>query len=313
MDAFGIENHGYSPLISQKYVVKGDFEVYDGMDLLHHAMLNTLPNINKDGGKDEHGKTIRIPDFEARQKADTLISEIRQAFVEWLHAQPDDFKERLTDLYNRKFNCYVRPRYDGSHQQFPGLDLRGLGIEDLYPSQKDAIWMIKQNGGGICDHEVGTGKTLIMCVAAYEMHRLGLARKPMIIGIKANIHEIARTFRTAYPNARLLYPGKEDFTPENRLRIFSDIKNNNWDCIILTHEQFGKIPQSAEVQQQILRQEMDDIDENLASYESRADMWTAGFCAVWRSAKRIWMPSSTSCRRQSTRKRTIRWIFSRWE
>lgn len=269
MDAFGIENHGYSPLISQKYVVKGDFEVYDGMDLLHHAMLNTLPNINKDGGKDEHGKTIRIPDFEARQKADTLISEIRQAFVEWLHAQPDDFKERLTDLYNRKFNCYVRPRYDGSHQQFPGLDLRGLGIEDLYPSQKDAIWMIKQNGGGICDHEVGTGKTLIMCVAAYEMHRLGLARKPMIIGIKANIHEIARTFRTAYPNARLLYPGKEDFTPENRLRIFSDIKNNNWDCIILTHEQFGKIPQSAEVQRQILRQEMDDIDENLASYEKQ--------------------------------------------
>ena len=269
MDAFGIENHGYSPLISQKYVVKGDFEVYDGMDLLHHAMLNTLPNINKDGGKDEHGKTIRIPDFEARQKADTLITEIRQAFVEWLHAQPDDFKERLTDLYNRKFNCYVRPRYDSSHQQFPGLDLRGLGIDDLYPSQKDAIWMIKQNGGGICDHEVGTGKTLIMCVAAYEMHRLGLARKPMIIGIKANIHEIARTFRTAYPNARLLYPGKEDFTPENRLRIFSDIKNNNWDCIILTHEQFGKIPQSAEVQQQILRQEMDDIDENLASYEKQ--------------------------------------------
>ena len=269
MDAFGIENHGYSPLISQKYVVKGDFEVYDGMDLLHHAMLNTLPNINKDGGKDEHGKTIRIPDFEARQKADTLITEIRQAFVEWLHAQPDDFKERLTDLYNRKFNCYVRPRYDGSHQQFPGLDLRGLGIDDLYPSQKDAIWMIKQNGGGICDHEVGTGKTLIMCVAAYEMHRLGLARKPMIIGIKANIHEIARTFRTAYPNARLLYPGKEDFTPQNRLRIFSDIKNNNWDCIILTHEQFGKIPQSAEVQQQILRQEMDDIDENLASYEKQ--------------------------------------------
>lgn len=59
------------------------------------------------------------------------------------------FQGAADDLYNRKFNCYVRPRYDGSHQQFPGLDLRGLGIEDLYPSQKDAIWMIKQNGGGI--------------------------------------------------------------------------------------------------------------------------------------------------------------------
>lgn len=276
MDAFGIENHGYSPLISQKYVVKGDFEVYDGMDLLHHAMLNTLPNINKDGGKDEHGKTIRIPDFEARQKADTLITEIRQAFVEWLHAQPDDFKERLTDLYNRKFNCYVRPRYDGSHQQFPGLDLRGLGIEDLYPSQKDAIWMIKQNGGGICDHEVGTGKTLIMCVAAYEMHRLGLARKPMIIGIKANIHEIARTFRTAYPNARLLYPGKEDFTPERRVEIFHQMKNNDWDAIILSHEQFGMIPQSPEIQRDILQQELDSVEENLeVLYQQGAEVSNA--------------------------------------
>lgn len=61
MDAFGIENHGYSPLISQKYVVKGDFEVYDGMDLLHHAMLNTLPNINKDGGKENTARPSGFP------------------------------------------------------------------------------------------------------------------------------------------------------------------------------------------------------------------------------------------------------------
>ena len=157
MDAFGIENHGYSPLISQKYVVKGDFEVYDGMDLLHHAMLNTLPNINKDGGKDEHGKTIRIPDFEARQKADTLITEIRNGFSEWLEEQSPQFKERLTTMYNRKFNCFVRPKYDGSHQTFPDLNLKGLasrGIKSVYPSQKDCVWMLKQNGGGICDHEV---------------------------------------------------------------------------------------------------------------------------------------------------------------
>ena len=44
------------------------------------------------------------------------------------------------------------------------------------------------------------------------------------------------------PNARILYPGKDDFTKQNRRRIFADIKNNDWDCIILTHEQFGMIP-----------------------------------------------------------------------
>ncbi len=51
--------------------------------------------------------------------------------------------------------------------------------------------MLKQNGGGICDHEVGTGKTLIMCIAAHEMKRLNLAHKPKIIGLKANVAELA--------------------------------------------------------------------------------------------------------------------------
>ena len=267
-DEYSIKADMTSPRIMNQYSVRSESRIFNGIALMRHAIHNTTPNITKTV-LDKTGKEMKIRDPEVTLLANSKIDEIRNGFSDWLMEQSPEFKRKMADMYNRKFNCFVRPKYDGSHQSFPGLDLKGLGIPDLYPSQKDAIWMIKQNGGGICDHEVGTGKTLIMCVAAYEMHRLGLARKPMIIGIKANIHEIARTFRTAYPNARLLYPGKEDFTPENRLRIFSDIKNNNWDCIILTHEQFGKIPQSAEVQQQILRQEMDDIDENLASYEKQ--------------------------------------------
>lgn len=62
----------------------------------------------------------------------------------------------------------MRPKYDGSHLTFPGLDRKALGIEDLYPSQKDAIWMDILLGGGIVDHEVGGGKTLIMCCGTYE-------------------------------------------------------------------------------------------------------------------------------------------------
>ena len=61
----------------------------------------------------------------------------------------------------------------------------------------------------------GAGKTLIMCTAAYEMKRLGLANKPMIIGLKANVFDIADTFRKAYPNAKILYSGKNDFNYPN--------------------------------------------------------------------------------------------------
>lgn len=166
-------------------------------------------------------------------------------------------------LFSIVYKTAQTPQYNGSHRTFPDLNLKGLGIESLYDSQKDAVWMLKLNGGGICDHQVGAGKTLIMCTAAYEMKRLGLANKPMILALKANVQEIAQTFQTAYPNAKLLYPGKNDFTPDKRQRIFHDIKNNNWDCIVLTHDQFGMIPQSDEIQQKILQDELDSVEENL--------------------------------------------------
>ena len=86
----------------------------------------------------------------------------------------------------------------------------------------------KREQGALC-LAIGAGKTLIMCTAAYEMKRLGLANKPMIIGLKANVFDIADTFRKAYPNAKILYPGKNDFSKQNRQRIFNDIKNNDWD------------------------------------------------------------------------------------
>ena len=267
MDEYTITCDRKNGNIWHKYAVQGEFRRYDGLHLLKHALHNTIPDINKskeviDPSSGET-KSIKVRDGEKIQQANSKIEEIRQAFVDWLTRRPETFKEQLTDRYNELFNCFVRPNFDGAHQSFPDLDLKRLGIPDLYKSQKDAVWMLKTNGGGICDHEVGTGKTLIMCTAAYEMKRLGLANKPMIIGLKANVFDIADTFRKAYPNARILYPGKDDFTKQNRQRIFADIKNNDWDCIILTHEQFGMIPQALEIQQAILQKEMDSVEENL--------------------------------------------------
>jgi N12 class adenine-specific DNA methylase len=260
-DDFSISCDQKNVLIRDKYAIKSESRTYDGIALLKHALVNTTPDITKKVMVGE--QEVKVRDMEAIQMANTRIDEIRKAFSDWLHAQNDEFKKRLTDKYNDTFNCFVRPQYNGSHQDFPGLDRKALGIADLYPSQKDAVWMIKLNGGAICDHEVGAGKTLIMCTAAQEMKRLGLAHKPMIIGLKANVHEIAETYRKAYPHAKILYPGKEDFTPQKRLRIFGDIKNNDWDCVILTHDQYGMIPQSPELQREILQKELDSVEQNL--------------------------------------------------
>ena len=144
--------------------------------------------------------------MEAIQLANTKIDEIRTEFSRWLLEQSSEFKERLAKRYNETFNCFVRPQYNGAHQDFPVLHRETLGIKDLYPSQKDA---------------------------------------------------------------KILYPGKEDFTPQKRLRIFGDIKNNDWDCVILTHDQFKMIPQSPEVQQSILQEELQDVEESLWQLEKQ--------------------------------------------
>lgn len=260
-DAFHIEMD-WNYKIRREWEVQGRNSTIECKDVFNAALVNNVPDVyyttyNSQGDK------IKVKDTDAMQLCAAKIETIRNAFEDWLTNLPIERKDALVQLYNERFNCFVRPKYDGSHQTFPGLSFDKFDYDDLYPSQKDAIWMIKQNGGGICDHEVGAGKTMIMCCAAMEMKRLGLANKPMIIALKANVGEIAATFRKAYPEARVLYPAKKDFEPKNRMELFRDIANNNYDCIILSHEQFDKIPQALEIQEEIFLQEKMDVVSSL--------------------------------------------------
>lgn len=259
--------YNYNAMIQWK--VSGKEQSLDTKDIISNALLNNFPELTYKAWGDNGRETV--VDAEATQMAAVKIQDMRDKFVEWFSNMPLEEKDFVANLYNERFNCFVRPHYDGSFQTFPGLSFDKFDYDDLYPSQKDAILMIKQNGGGICDHEVGAGKTMIMCVAAQEMKRLGLVNKPMIIAMKANVHEIAETYKKAYPNAKVLYPSQKDFQKENRQRLFMDIKNNNYDCIILSHEQFDKIPQSLSTQAEIMTQELYDIDESLRVMEEQRE------------------------------------------
>lgn len=262
LDAFKVST-GMNIKVSREFAVtpKSGRTTY-GYTLLEHALENTTPFFTYEV-KGPNDTTIRLPDNEAIQLAHQKIEQIRSGFVTWLNELPDTEKKYIEALYNNTFNCYVLREFDGGHLKFPGLDKKALGIEDLYSSQKNAAWRIIQNRGALIDHEVGLGKTLTMIVSAQEMKRLGIVYKPMIVALKANVNQIAETYWKAYPKARILFPGQNDFTPAQRLRLFHEIKNNNWDCIILTHDQFGKIPQSPEIQKEIFQAELDNIERDL--------------------------------------------------
>jgi N12 class adenine-specific DNA methylase len=261
-DNFKVVPDGRNAKINSEYAVttKGGNTTY-GNSLLEHALVNTTPFYTYK--VDVGDKTIRVPDNEAIQLAHQKIDSIRNHFTEWLKELPQHDKSSLEELYNNTFNCYVLREYNGSHLQFPGLDLRRLGIEDLYSSQKNSAWRIVQERGGLIDHEVGLGKTLTMIVAAHEMKRLGIVNKPMILALKANVNQIRETYVKAYPTAKVLAPGENDFTPAKRMRLSHEIKNNNWDCILLTHDQFAKIPQSPEIQRDIFQSELDNVERDL--------------------------------------------------
>ena len=263
LDSFKVNVSGQNAKIYQEYAVtpKSGRTTY-GYTILEHALENTTPFFTYEV-KLPDDKTLRLPDNEAIQLAHQKIETIRNGFINWLQDLPGADKKHLETLYNNTFNCYVLREYNGDHLTFPGLEKKNLGIEDLYSSQKNAAWRIIQNRGALIDHEVGLGKTLTMIVSAQEMKRLGIVHKPMILALKANINQITETYRKAYPNAKILAPGENDFTPAKRMRLFHEIKNNNWDCIILTHDQFGKIPQSPEIQKEIFQNELNNIERDL--------------------------------------------------
>ena len=250
----------------------------DGVELLTHALHNTTPKLmrykrdkrgmilTKENSKGDY-EEIKEEDPEAMQLANDKIEEIRQGYIDWLLRQPKDVQDKMEREYNRRYNCIVKPQYDGSHQTFPGLNYEGLaekyGVKSLYQSQKDCIWMLLQNGGGICDHEVGSGKTLIMVIAAHEMKRLGICHKPMIIGMKANVSAIAEQYAVAYPDAKILFAKEADYSSSNRVDFFNRMKNNDYDCIIMSHDQFGKIPQSDTIQEELLDDELQQLEDAL--------------------------------------------------
>ncbi len=265
-DEFIVDVRHITNEISSKYCVVGQSNRrQNGISLLTHALQNTYPTFNYTI-TNSFGEEIKLVDGTATQQAAVKINEIRDKFVEWLNSQSKEFKENLANIYNDKFNCIVKPTYNGEHQTFPELNrltLAEFGIKELYSTQKNVIWMQILNGGGIVDHEVGGGKTLSMCIAAYEMKRLGLIHKPLIIGLKANIEDIAKTFKAAYPHSQILFPTAAEFNKTKREEFFYKLANNNWDCVIMTHEQFKAIPQDKQISLDFMRREIDECQANL--------------------------------------------------
>ena len=217
-------------------------------------------------------KDVRIFDYieddEGKKKAvlnkkETAIAQakqelIKQGFQDWIWDDPAR-REKLTKMYNEKFNS-IRPReYDGSHIVFNGMNPE---IE-LREHQKNAVAHILYGGNTLLAHAVGAGKTFEMVAAAMESKRLGLCNKSLFVVPNHLTEQWAAEFLQLYPAANILVATKRDFETKNRKKFCGRIATGDYDAVIIGHSQFEKIPMSIERQRAILEQQLEELTDGI--------------------------------------------------
>ncbi len=209
---------------------------------------------------EEDGKRKQVLNREETEVAQGKQKLIRQAFKDWIWTDQQR-RERLTTMYNERFNS-IKPReYDGSHLVFHGMN----NEIKLRPHQKNAVARTLYGGNSLFAHVVGAGKTYSMTASAIEGKRLGLWNKSMFVVPNHLIGQWATEFIQLYPSANILVATKKDFETKNRKKFCARIATGEFDAVIIGHSQFEKIPLSIERQINVLKQQereiLDGIDE----------------------------------------------------
>ena len=190
---------------------------------------------------------------------------IKDAFAGWVWKDPQR-RTLLVKKYNELFNS-TRPReYDGSHIHFVGMNPE----ISLREHQRNAIAHVLYGHNTLLAHEVGAGKTFEMAAAAMESKRLGLCQKSLFVVPNHLTEQWASEFLHLYPNAKLLVTSRKDFEPGNRKTFCSRIATGDYDAIIIGHSQFEKIPLSAERQERLIQEQMDEIEEAIEEAKEQA-------------------------------------------
>lgn len=205
------------------------------------------------GYKGEDGKYH--VDKDATTAANAKAEEIAGEFRKWLW-NDETRKNELSRLYNDVFNSIVTPKYNGDN-----LTVNGTNPEKpLRPHQRDAVERIIMSGGNtLLAHKVGAGKTYEMAAAAMKLRELGIAKKPMFIVPKALVAQWGKEFNSFFPASKLLVAEDNDFSPSNRKIFTNRIRNGDWDAVIVSYEQFEKVPMSAEFQKQFYTEQVNEI------------------------------------------------------
>lgn len=101
-----------------------------------------------------------------------------------------------------------------------------------------------------------------------EAKRLGLCQKSLFVVPNHLTLQWAGEFLRLYPSAKILVASKKDFETANRKKFCARIAIGDYDAVIIGHSQFEKIPISAERQERILQEQIDEITDAISEMKA---------------------------------------------
>ena len=221
--------------------------------LLHDALNSATPQIFDIEVVD--GSERRVLNEEATEAAKEKLNKIKTAFSQWVWIDPDR-ADRLSRLYNDRFNNLVPRHFNGDHLTLPGVST----TIRLYDHQKRVIWRVITAGSTYMAHAVGAGKTFSMAAATMEQKRLALITKAMLVVPGHCLAQAAREFLQLYPTARILVADETNFVKDKRARFLARAATSGWDAIIITHSAFRFIAVPADFERRIISDQIDTYE-----------------------------------------------------
>jgi hypothetical protein len=164
---------------------------------------------------------------------------IQEKFSAWIFTD-EDRKWEVEEAYNNMFSDCNTEKYDGSKLEFPNMNPEF----SLFDYQKDAVQKIITTDNTMLAFDVGAGKTFIMIAAAMKMRSSGLSRKNMFVVPNSLVGQWEKIFTSLYPNSKALAIEPKTFKPEMRTKVLRQIRDGDYDGIIIAYSCFEIIPLS---------------------------------------------------------------------
>lgn len=200
------------------------------------------------------GDSGYIIDHEQTLLVQSHIETIHNEFKQWIFS---DHKrtERLTQLYNEKFNRDVLTNYDAPFLTLPNLNKNITP----YKYQLSAIYRAVTTGYLLVDVPVGGGKSLILGGILEMWQRLGITRRVIVALPNHLVDQMGAELLRLFPQTNVLCLSPSDLSAQKRTETLLRLKTGSASVILVPETTLKKLPIPTAYEEKFIKEDIEEI------------------------------------------------------